>query len=81
MAEKQYEEMFKIVFTWDSEKEEESSSSFYAGIPDTPLDNVRYLFVKFLLLRKGTGLLLECGNFSDLVVDYFSKIIIKSPFI
>jgi hypothetical protein len=62
---KKLEEMFKTVFGEDARNDDTESPSFYASIPDTVEDSARYLYVRFLLCRKASALLLPNFTQSD----------------
>lgn len=56
------------------------SYSFYSCLPDSPSEHLRYGFVKFLLLRKASQILLEGVRLPDLPTEYYSSIITKPPY-
>lgn len=69
------------MFTWDLEKEEELQTKFYTSIPDTNEEQARYLFIKFMILRKGYILLFDAANETNSSKSlYHEQTITKSPF-
>jgi len=64
-----------LVFLWDIKSEEANTLPFYSCIPDTVEDHFRYIYDKFLMLRKANSYLSDGPEQKNLMTEYYSKFV------